>query len=132
MNMNVVIRNARNEKMFEASCEVFTVRLNASPNSKWQRLESEIKRAIGPKFEERRKAGMCVCNTKVTLELHSRDTLFDLGSFGANCHRFRATLAELGMKGATFNVAHFHDTDSFIDATVSFKNVSPLELYRTE
>lgn len=132
MQINLNLDKPKHKPDFEAKNLSFEVRLEVSPNSKGLTIEKEFTKVFGQAFRKVHKRGMIPCNTKVTLELHSRDTLFDLGSWETHRHMIRSAIEKIGMKRPGLSISHWHDEDCFILVTCTYRAMSPLELFKTE
>ena len=111
----------------------FSVRFEASANGKASNMIEEFKRHVSRAFLAVHDQNCFACNAKLEIVLHTYDTLFDFSNFGATQRALRTTLEAMGMKHPGITVSHVKaKTGSFVEVEGTFKDVSPLELYRTE
>lgn len=111
----------------------FSVRFEASANGKASNLISEFTKHVSRAFTAVHDKGCYACNSKIEIVLHTPDTLFDFSHFGATQRALHTALESMGMKHPGITVSHVKaKTGSFVEVEGTFKDVSPLELYRTE
>ena len=127
------IAQHNDSKPFKKGLKSFSVRFEASANGKASNMISEFTKHVSRAFSTVHDKGCCACNTKLEIVLHSHDTLFDFSHFGATQRALHAALESMGMKHPGITVRHVKaKTASFIEVEGTFKDVSSLELYRTE
>ncbi len=123
----------RVDKLFAEGRKTFSVRLDISPNAKTPKLVETFKKEVSRSFMQVHDKACFAVNSKVEIVLHSYATMFNLGDFDSNLRHFRIVLESLGMKTPGISIRHEQSKkDLFIEVEGSFKDVSPLDLYRTE
>lgn len=130
-----VLYNATGQRLdrrFNDGAKSFTCSVQVSPNARLSMLEKFIYAEISKNFKRVHKQGFVPCNTKVEFVLHTSDTVFDMGSYGAQRLLFRKLIEKAGMGHPQINISHKKDSMYFVEISVSFKDIHPLELFRTE
>lgn len=127
------VAHHNDSKPFKEGVKSFSVRFEASANGKASNMISEFTKHVSRAFSEVHDKGCCACNSKIKIVLHTPDTLFDFSHFGATQRALHTVLESMGMKHPGITVRHVKaKTATFVDVEGTFKDVSPLELYRTE
>lgn len=127
------IAHHNDSKPFEEGVKSFSVRFEASANGKASNMISEFKKHVSRAFLAVHDPNCFACNTKLEIVLHTYDTLFDFSNFGATQCALHTALEFMGMKHPGITVRHVKaKSASFVEVEGTFKDVSPLDLYRTE
>lgn len=120
-------------KPFKEGLKSFSVRFEASANGKASNMISEFTKHVSRAFTAVHDKGCYACNSKIEIVLRTPDKLFDFSHFGATQRALHTALESIGMKHPGITVRHVKaKTASFIEVEGTFKDVSPLDLYRTE
>lgn len=107
--------------------------LNVSPNAKAIVITNKLEAALTPFVQTNHKRGMIVTRGRLVLTLHSFDIGYDLGSWHSRVvNELRKMLKKLGFEHPSFNLEYRKSERCFVAFSFSFKDVSPLDIYRTE
>ncbi len=127
------VAHHNDSKPFKEGVKSFSVRFEASANGKASNMISEFTKHVSRAFSEVHDKGCCACNTKIEIVLHTYDTLFDFSNFGATQRALHTALESMGMQHPGITVRHVKaKTATFVEVEGTFKDISPLDLYRTE
>lgn len=127
------VAHHNDSKPFKEGVKSFSVRFEASANGKASNMIEEFKRHVSRAFSTVHDQSCFACNAKIEIVLHTYDTLFDFSNFGATQCALRSALEDMGMKHPGITVSHVKaKSATFVEVEGTFRDVSPLDLYRTE
>lgn len=127
------VAHHNDSKPFKEGVKSFSVRFDSHLNGKRSNMIETFRKEVLNAFTKVHDKNCCACNVKLEIVLHTPDTLFDFSNFGATQRALRSALESMGMKHPGITVSHVKaKAGSFVEVEGSFKDVSPLDLYRTE
>lgn len=120
------------EKPFKEGEKTFSVTLKVSPSDKPQVVREKFRYEVLRVFNTVHDKACYAVNSKVSLTLYTPDTMFDFNKFSAHTYEIKKALDAIGLKRAGLIERHIKSVVARIDVEVSFKDVSPLDIYRTK
>lgn len=88
--------------------------------------------AVSRSFKAIHSNGCYAVNSKVDITIYSIDENFDFSSLNAYLSELKNLLDTFGMKRASIIARHIKSENEKVCVEISFKDVSPLDLYRTK
>lgn len=127
------IAHHNDSKPFKEGVKSFSVRFEASANGKASNMISEFKKHVSRAFLAVHDQNCFARNMKLEIVLHTPDTMFDFSNFGPTQRSLHESVSFMGIKHPGITVRHEKsDGETFVEVEGTFKDVSPLDLYRTE
>ncbi len=127
------VAHHNDSKPFKEGVKSFSVRFEASANGKASNMIETFRKEVLNAFSKVHDKNCCACNMKLEIVLRTPDTMFDFSNFGATQRTLHTALESMGMKHPGITVRHVKaKTATFVEVEGTFKDVSPLDLYRTE
>lgn len=120
-------------KPFKEGLKSFSVRFDSHLNGKRSNMIETFRKEVLNAFTKVHDKNCCACNVKLEIVLHTPDTMFDFSNFGPTQRSLHESVSYMGMKLPGFTVRHEKsDGETFVEVVGTFRDVSPLDLYRTE